>query len=257
MVARPLKPRASLNGLIKKQSLQAIDLAAANSVQSLTTSWDGTIAPAGSASIAEFASPSTNRKSSIALRDQISRAKAAKRAAAGRLSAAHTSVPENEAPIVPSDDGFDFGVMHEDPFNLRQGENPKKKVLNQRVSSARTTGKLNIAALDLKEIPVEVLKMYDLENIGANDASWAESVDLTRLIAADNELESLDDFVFPDSSPEEFDHESEQGNIFGGLETIDLHGNLLVGIPMGFRRLAHLTSLNLVSISYCRYEILF
>ena len=158
----------------------------------------------------------------------------------------NSSAAEKDVPIVPSDDGFDFGV--EDPFGLRKGENPGKKVLNQRVNAARTSGRLNIAALNLKEIPVEVMKMYDLERIGPNDGSWAESVDLTRLVAADNELEKLDDFIFPDTAPETFnDEEAGQGNIFGGLETIDLHGNLLVDVPLGFRRLSHVTSLNLVS----------
>lgn len=146
--------------------------------------------------------------------------------------------------IVPSDDGFDFGTIHADPFNLRKGENPRQKVLQQKVSAARASGRLNIAALDLKEIPVEVMKMYDFESVGAGE-SWAESVDLTRFVAADNELETLDDFIFPDSEPGKPEDDS-QGNIFGGLETLDMHGNLLVGVPLGFRRLTHLTSLNLV-----------
>lgn len=155
---------------------------------------------------------------------------------------------ERERPIVPVDDGFDFGVTHEDPFNLRRGENPGKKVLLQRVTAARTTGRLNIAALNLKEIPVEVMKMYDLESIGANDGSWAESVDVTRFVAADNEFETLDDFIFPDHAPSDPDDDSDgSGNIFGGLENLDLHNNLLVNVPLGFRRLNYLTSLNLVS----------
>lgn len=158
--------------------------------------------------------------------------------------------PGVEAPIIPCDDGFDFGVKHEDPFNLKRGENPKKKVLQQRASAARTSGRLNISALELKEIPIEVMKMYDLESIGTFDGAWAESVDLTRFIGADNEFEKLDDFIFPDSNPDTFDEaQASQGNIFGGLETLDLHGNLLVGVPLGLRRLACLTSLNLVSVS--------
>ena len=91
--------------------------------------------------------------------------------------------------------------------------------------------------------------MYDLESIGTFDGSWAESVDLTRLVAADNELEELDDFIFPDSEPSSFDEaQAAQGNIFAGLETLDMHGNLLVNVPLGFRRLTCLTSLNLVCI---------
>lgn len=160
---------------------------------------------------------------------------------------------DQEAPIVPSDTGFDFGVDNNDPFNTRRNEDPRKKVIQNRVNAGRTSGRLNIAALNLKEIPVEVLKMYDLESIGAFGGSWAESVDLKRFIAADNELEELDDFIFPDTNPSSFDEEqASQGNIFAGLENLDMHGNLLVGVPLGLRRLNCLTSLNLV----CRLPVL-
>lgn len=184
----------------------------------------------------------------MALREQIAKAKAAKRAVARQASGGQAAPSDAGAPIVPSDDGFDFGLEHDDPFNLRRGEDPGKKVLRQRVAAARSSGRLNIAALGLKEIPAKVLKMYDLESIGAQGGSWAESVDLTRLVPADNELETVDDAVFPDLSPDAFDNEeNSQGNIFGGLETLDLHGNLLIGVHSGLRRLVHLTSLNLSS----------
>ena len=89
--------------------------------------------------------------------------------------------------------------------------------------------------------------MYNLESIGESGGAWAESVDLTRFVAADNELEMLSDSVFPDVDPQEMaEDEDSQGNIFAGLETLDLHGNILVNLPMGLRRLAFLTSLNLV-----------
>lgn len=245
--AKSLKARASAKGLSKKASLPALDRSALAADAARNSPWDGTIAPV---QVTKEADPSPDgkdpgayRKSSTALREQIAKAKAAKRAAAQA-----PAVSNGETPIIPSDDGFDFGVNYSDPFNLRQGESPKKKVLQQRVNTARTSGRLNIAALGLKEIPVEVMKMYDLENIGALDASWAESVDLTRFVAADNELETLDDFIFPDSNPETFDEaQAMQGNIFGGLETLDMHGNLLVNVPLGLRRLPNLTSLNLVS----------
>lgn len=111
---------------------------------------------------------------------------------------------------------------------------------------ARTSGRLNIAALSLKEIPPEVLNMYNLDSIGGG-ASWAESVDLTRFVAADNELEMIEESLFPDIDPEGLaENEDTEGCLFGGLETLDLHGNMLISLPMGLRRLALLTSLNLV-----------
>ncbi|KAF2723028.1 L domain-like protein [Polychaeton citri CBS 116435] len=77
--------------------------------------------------------------------------------------------------------------------------------------------------------------------------SWAEVVDVTRLIAADNEFENIDDAVFPDKKAEELETDGEEGsgNQFGGLELLDLHGNILASVPMGLRRLERLTTLNL------------
>lgn len=248
VASRPAKPRGSTTGLFKKPSLPSMSKGAGASEEAGASagSWDGSIPPP-SASGPSASKPLTNRKSSAALRDQIAKAKAAKRAAVRQASVNHESTASDDVPII-SNDGYGFGADHDDPFNLRKGEKPSAKVLQQRVAAARTTGRLNIAALGLKEIPQEVMKMYDLESVGNYGGSWAESVDLTRLVAADNEIESLDDNIFPDASPDAFDEqEEEQGNIFGGLETLDLHGNLLTHVPLGFRRLANLTSLNLVS----------
>jgi Leucine-rich repeat (LRR) protein len=107
-------------------------------------------------------------------------------------------------------------------------------------------GKLNIAAMGLKAFPPEVLKMYDAAAMEESKVNWAEVVDLTKLIAADNEFETIDASVFPDKSFDDFnDEEDSQGNQFGGLELLDLHGNALTAIPLGLRRLERLTSLNL------------
>ncbi|KAK0383856.1 hypothetical protein NLU13_9767 [Sarocladium strictum] len=256
VAARPSKARGSTNGLFKKPSMpsMASDLGGSGEAPTVLdepseSSWGNTfpsISPARPSQASETP-PLSARKSSAALRDQIAKAKAAKRAA--MKQAAETQVQsDDQRPIVPVDDGFDFGVAHEDPFNLRKGENPGKKVLLQRIIAARTSGRLNIAALNLKEIPIEVMKMYDLENIGANDGSWAESVDITRFVAADNEFETLDELIFPDQSHSDPDNDDEgSGNIFAGLENLDLHNNLLVNVPLGFRRLNYLTSLNLSS----------
>lgn len=232
-------------GLNKKASLQALD--AGDHAAASSSSWDGTIAapaPAAKESAAEPEQPT--QRSSTALRDQIAKAKAARRAAMKQTPSAASTTNDVAA---PSNSGFDYDAAFDDPFNLNKGQDAGQQVLKQRIGAARTSGKLNIAALGLKEIPGEVLKMYDLETIGAG-GSWAESVELTRLIAADNEIETLDDAAFPDLSPEELENDEEgRGNIFGGLETIDMHGNRLVAIPMGFRRFTQLTTLNLVSLS--------
>jgi len=90
--------------------------------------------------------------------------------------------------------------------------------------------------------------MYNFDAINGYGGSWAETVDLTRFVAADNELEYLGDDIFPDIDPLELlDHDDSKGSQFGGLETLDLHGNLLKALPLGLRRLNLLTTLNLVN----------
>ena len=119
-------------------------------------------------------------------------------------------------------------------------------MIRNRINTARMDGKLNIAAMSLKQFPEEVLGMYDASSLEEGKVSWSEVVDLTRLNAADNELEQLEDSLFPDRSVFELSTDDEgEGNQFGGLELLDLHGNILQALPMGLRRLERLTSLNL------------
>lgn len=152
---------------------------------------------------------------------------------------------------MPTDVSFAFDLAN-DPFNQHRDDKSQAKVLRSRLETARTSGRLNVAAMGLKEIPAEVFDMYNIESIGQSGSAWAESVDLTRFVAADNELEMISDSVFPDVDPQEYaDDEDSQGNIFAGLETLDLHGNILIALPMGLRRLSLLTSLNLVCKHTC------
>ncbi|ELR06063.1 hypothetical protein VC83_07332 [Pseudogymnoascus destructans] len=185
----------------------------------------------------------TPKKSSITLREQIAKAKAAKRAVMAKtVPVAQSEGFAEEAPVIPSGT-FDFGL--EDPFN-QNTQDPSKGLLRKRIDGARTDGRLNIAAMGLKEIPDEVMNMYNLENINGHASSWAESVDLIRFVAADNELETIGDDIFPDIDPRDSaDDDDARGNQFGGLETLDLHGNTLISIPRGLRRLEMLTTLNL------------
>lgn len=256
--ARPLKPRASVNGLFRKPSMTTLDQSSdidrigfgpkkkstfsnTSSEGASTTSKISTVTSTTTASPEH--NDTTPKKSSNALRDQIAKAKAAKRAAAAKMAPASTSREMEETPVIPSAT-FDFGLS-DDPFNQQMSEKGVKGLLRKRVDAARADGRLNIAAMGFKEIPEEVMNMYSLEATGG---SWAESVDLTKFIAADNEFEKLSDDVFPDIDPRDMaDDEDSKGNQFGGLETLDLHGNLLVELPMGLRRLEILTSLNLVS----------
>ncbi|KAL6718472.1 hypothetical protein ACLMJK_004563 [Lecanora helva] len=163
--------------------------------------------------------------SSAALRETIAKAKAA-RLKANQARSKDPAGLSKEGAVFPD---IDLGDA--------------SSILRKRVASARTDGRLNIAALRLSKMPPEVLNMYSA-NIG--DGAWYESVDLVRLIAADNDFEQLDDAIFPDVEPRAHAGESEyQGNLFGGLETLDLHGNQLKALNVGLRRLERLTTLNL------------
>jgi hypothetical protein len=157
----------------------------------------------------------TPRKSSLALRDQIAKAKAAKRAAAAKQTLTAAPGNEDEVPVIPAGT-FDFGLS-DDPFNQQMNQNGAKGLLRKRIDAARTDGRLNIAAMGFKEIPEEVMNMYSLESVGTQDGAWAESVDLTRFVAADNEFELISDDVFPDVDPRDVaEDEDAKGNLFGG-----------------------------------------
>lgn len=178
------------------------------------------------------------KSSSSALRDQIAAAKAAARKERENESS------KSSQGMPPQMDGAFDDDMYSDPFN--QGPKDDKHILRNRINNARMDGKLNIAAMGLKAIPPEVLTMYDAAAMEESKVNWAEVVDLSRFIAADNEIDSIDENVFPDKSIEELnDEEDSQGNQFGGLELLDLHGNALSAVPIGLRRLERLTSLNL------------
>lgn len=171
-------------------------------------------------------------KSSNALRESIAKAKAARKAS--RQSGVNSNA--NAA------DTWDQPDI-QDPFN-QLPKDSNKLVLQKKVDTARTTGSLNIAAMGLSTIPDEVMTMYDYDPNSSID--WYESVDLVKFIAADNELVSLPDDAFPDIDPQDLDmDEDSKGNQFGGLEVLDLHGNVLQSLPLGLRRLQRLTSLNL------------
>ncbi|KAB8231052.1 uncharacterized protein BDW43DRAFT_283368 [Aspergillus alliaceus] len=176
-------------------------------------------------------------RSSNALRESIAKAKAARKAA----------MASNPNPQIPSLD--DLSV--EDPFNQRP-KDPNKELLRKRLEAGRTSGHLNIAAMSLAVLPEEVMTMYDFDPNSSTE--WYESVDLIKFIGADNEFVEFPDSTFPDIDPQDSDAD-EKGNQFGGLEYLDLHGNLLRSLPIGFRRLQRLHTLNLSNNKLCMEDI--
>ncbi|KAJ8107965.1 hypothetical protein OPT61_g8504 [Boeremia exigua] len=182
--------------------------------------------------------PRKAESSSNALREQIAKAReAAKRNKAAPVRA---DTPPKDA-IIPDPDeiaSFDFGLG--DPFN--QASKGGQSILRKRVDGARTTGRLNIAGMQLTEMPEEVLRMYDPND---TTVAWGEIVDVTTIVAADNELKTLPDSMFPDVDVNDFLDSDDAGPQFGGVQNLDFHGNLLQELPMGLRWLAELTKLNL------------
>lgn len=161
-------------------------------------------------------SPGSKSSSSAALRDTIAQAKAAHRKAAQ----SGLKGPQKS------------GAVDDDIFPASNN----KGLLRKRIQMARTDGRLNIAALGLTEFPSEVMSMYDLDTVDASGGAWYESVDITRLIAADNQFQSLSPDLFPDREAEDLGNADEDSKVtlFGGLETLDLHGNILGALPIGY-----------------------
>jgi Leucine-rich repeat (LRR) protein len=160
-------------------------------------------------------------KSSAALREQVAKAKAeAMKKVVLRAHPAQDSTEEMSVVI---------------------GNN--KGLLRKWIQGAVTTGSLNVSAMGLKQIPDEIMKMYDFDE--SSSINWPESVDLVKFIAADNEIREMRPDSFPDWSADDLAADEEKSNQFGGLEVLDLHGNQLSEIPVGFRRLERLQTLNL------------
>ena len=178
--------------------------------------------------------------SSQSLREAIAKAKAAHRS--------NGSTAEAMVPRAVDDDPIAHAGPSTDPSSFDFLDSSHINILRKRVNDAKTSGKLNIAALCLTEIPLEVLKMYEPDQNGTNSSAWYENVDVTRLIAADNEITSIPEQIFESQGPQGAGMNGEDDRttgIFALLEVMDLHGNQLKGLPISLGTLNHLTILNL------------
>ena len=229
LAARPSKQRPSVQSIFAKPLPKPRDKPGNRPTKD--TSIDTRMSSQTSCESAEPRSTlSKTPTSSATLRETIAKAKAARRRIDQLQNAA--TVPSTQ--VTADFPELEFGSSN-------------KALLRKRVASARLDGRLNIAVMGLKEIPSEVLNMYNADTFDDGDGAWYESVDLVRLVAADNEFEKLDEGVFPDivvGVNSALDDDL-QGTIFAGLDTLDLHGNHLQLLPLGLRRLQHLTTLNL------------
>jgi hypothetical protein len=99
--------------------------------------------------------------------------------------------------------------------------------------------------MELTEFPDEVFNMYEY-NPDDKTVAWGEIVDMTAIMAADNNLESLPEALFPDIEVESLQDSDDVLPQFGGVQSLDLHGNVLRQLPVGLRHLTQLSKLNLV-----------
>lgn len=243
LAARPSKQRPSVQGAFVKPFPKVTDKPGSKSagmtrkiaptVSAESTDTGSILAKSSkmsSQSSSECAEPASTLSkpptSSTALRDTIAKAKAARR-----------KVGQSQGLSAQATDDFP---------EIEIGGN-SKVLLHKRVASARLDGRLNIAAMGLKDMPSEVLTMYNADSFDVGDGAWYESVDLVKLVAADNEFEHLGEDIFPDviAEAESALDDDFQGILFAGLDTLDMHGNHLQSVPLGLRRLEHLTTLNL------------
>ncbi|KAI1615073.1 hypothetical protein EDD37DRAFT_630021 [Exophiala viscosa] len=175
--------------------------------------------------------PTTSPKSSPALRETIAKAKAARRKAL-------------EITVAPIEQPLNGHVAHiqssVDETPLGNADNAH--VLRTRLQTAATTGKLDIVGLGLRKIPTELMNIYKANN---NTTDWYDVVDLTKINAADNEIDEIDEQFFPDFSRSDLENDDDTGNQFGGLEVLDLRRNMIQQLPIGLRRLTRLQSLEL------------
>ncbi|KAL9105189.1 MAG: hypothetical protein Q9227_009580 [Pyrenula ochraceoflavens] len=174
-------------------------------------------------------------KSSSAFRESIVRAKA--QAAKNRRVSDRAT---NTHPNTFTDTlGFEDAS---DPFNQEPKEGRNSGLLRKRVEAGKISGNLSIVGMELLDIPDEVMKMYDFDP-NAIGSSWAESVDLVKLLASDNKIEYLREDAFPDVGVHEA---AEDDNLqFRGLELLDFRGNMLKSLPRGLSRLDRLHTLTL------------
>lgn len=232
MIGRVPKTRTAANVDLESPTADATQISPVRSPPKRATPKAAPRTTPKSGSKKESKSPETTKKtasSSSALREQIAKAKAA---------AKKTATPAKSL-----DQGPNF-ESYEDPFN----QMPKggDAAIKKRVAAARSEGRLNIANMGLSEIPSQVMSMYEYDP--ESNVAWSEAVDLVRFVAADNDIERLPDDLFPDIDPTDFAEDLDAtGPQFGGVETLDLHGNILKELPLGLRRLENLTVLNLVS----------
>lgn len=118
------------------------------------------------------------------------------------------------------------------PLQHKAAPVDKMAVLLKVVNNAKQTGKLNLSSQQLQELPDALFADFTTRSNDVSfdsDNKWWEVVEMTKIIAADNMLHSVDPRI----------------SSFLGLKVLDLHNNQLSELPDEFSSLENLQSLNL------------
>ncbi|KAG0229225.1 Ras suppressor protein 1 [Actinomortierella wolfii] len=112
-----------------------------------------------------------------------------------------------------------------------------QKSIKSLIANAKGTGIMNLSNRGLTRVPMDVWKMYYVDPdkivVDFNDTSnaWYNAVDLTRLLANDNQIDLIEDNI----------------QEFGALTHIDFRNNALTSLPSVMDQLGRLAVLNLTS----------
>ncbi|KAG0267925.1 hypothetical protein DFQ27_007907 [Actinomortierella ambigua] len=112
-----------------------------------------------------------------------------------------------------------------------------QKSIKSLIANAKGTGIMNLSNRGLTRVPMEIWGMYNVDPnkivVDFNDSSnaWYNAVDLTRLIATDNQIDLIEDNI----------------QEFGALTHVDFRNNVLKSLPPAMDQLGCLVVLNLTN----------
>ncbi|KAI8141966.1 hypothetical protein BJV82DRAFT_670068 [Fennellomyces sp. T-0311] len=161
---------------------------------------------------------------------------ATQRAVAAQRKKTTANEPKDERPKIRVMTGAErYSYNDSDPFAQEQ-QKPNLK-LQTLIRQAKSSGKLNISNRDLDRVPDEVWSMYHVDPnkivvdfSSASDDAWYDQNELTKFIAADNNISEIDERI---------------GQEFGALTTLDFRNNRLEALPNSLSQLQQLTVLHL------------
>ncbi|KAF9430293.1 Ras suppressor protein 1 [Entomortierella beljakovae] len=133
------------------------------------------------------------------------------------------------------------GVRKTAPPSRRQTDveilGHSQKSIKSLIANAKGTGIINLSSRELTQVPLEIWNMYHVDpdkivvDFSSSSGAWYDAVDLTRFIASDNKITSIENRI----------------QEFGALVFIDLRNNELTTLPEELSELKRLVSLYLSS----------